>query len=173
MICPSRPRCVKHLPATVAQTGGGEMREFVGAILGIVVLACVTTLGQTKSDPGIDQLLADYQAAWAKADAKGLAALYTQNAVRMGPEGPVFGRQAIQTMFEQNFAAAWKGSKVTITGGRIESVSADVRVHEGTFQVSGPTGAPQKGRFLNTLVRQGKEWRIAGLAPIPETPPAR
>lgn len=149
------------------------MRKLVEVMLAIVVLACVTTLAQTKTDPGIDQLLADYQAAWAKADAKGLAALYAQNAIRMGPEGAVVGRQAIQKMFEQNFAGAWKGTKVTITGGRLESVSADVRVHEGTFAVSGGSGAPQKGRYLNTLVRQGNAWRIAGLAPIPETPPDR
>jgi uncharacterized protein (TIGR02246 family) len=149
------------------------MKTLVAGIFGIAVLACVTTMGQQKLDPGIEQLLTDYQTAWAKGDAKGLASLYAQNAIRMGPEGAVVGRQAIQTMLEGNFAGVWKGTKVAITGGRIESVSADVRVHEGTFEVSGPSGVPQKGRFLNTLVRQGGQWRIAGLAPIPETPPAR
>lgn len=149
------------------------MKRLVAGIIGLVIIACVTTVGQQKSEPGIDQLLSAYQAAWAKGDSKVLASLYTQNAIRMSPEGPVVGRQAIQTMFERNFAGVWKGTKVAITGGRIESVSADVRVHEGTFEVSGPSGAPQKGRFLNTLVRQGTQWRIAGLAPIPETPPAR
>lgn len=146
------------------------MRNFVGGMLAIMVLACATTLGQ-QPDPALDQLLTQYQASWAKGDAKGLASLYTTNAVRMGPDGPVFGRQAIQTLFEQNFAGPWKGTKVTLTAGRLESLSADVRLHEGTFEVSGGTGAPQKGRFLNTLVRQGKEWKIAGLAPIPQTPP--
>ena len=149
------------------------MRKLVGGMLAMVVVASIATMAQTKADPGIDQLLSDYQAAWAKADAQGLASLYTQNAIRMGPEGAVVGRQAIQKMFEQNFAGAWKGTKVTITGGRLESVSADVRVHEGTFAVSGGSGLPQNGRYLNTLVRQGAQWRIAGLAPIPETPPAR
>jgi uncharacterized protein (TIGR02246 family) len=149
------------------------MTKLVARIIGMMVITCVTTMGQQKLDPGVEQLLADYETSWAKGDAEGLASLYTQNAIRMGPEGPVVGRQAIQTMLERNFSGVWKGTKVTITGGRIESVSADVRVHEGTFEVSGQTGAPQKGRYLNTLVRQGAQWRIAGLAPIPETPATR
>ena len=149
------------------------MRTLVAGIIGLVVIASVTTMGQQKADAGIEQLLTEYQASWAKGDAKGLASLYAQNAIRMGPDGPVVGRQAIQAMFEANFAGAWKGTKVTITAGKIESVSADVRVQEGTFLVSGPTGPPQKGRYLNTLVRQAGQWKIAGLAPIPETPQTR
>ena len=144
------------------------MKSFIFGLLGAVMLAAGALAQQ--SDPALDKLIADYQTGWAKADAKGLAALYTDNALRLADGQLVRGRQEIQAMFEKNFAGPWKGTKVTIASGRTEALGADVRLVEGTFEVSGPTGPPQRGRFLNTFVRQGGQWKIAGLSAMTQTP---
>src|SRR4051812_15825829 len=39
-----------------------------------------------KSDATVDQLVKDYEAAFNKGDAKALAALYAQDALRLGPD---------------------------------------------------------------------------------------
>lgn len=146
------------------------MKRVIAASLGIVLLAAVTGLAQ-KKDPGLDQLIADYQRAWAKGDAKGLSALYTANAIRVADGQQAIGRPAIQQMFETNFGSIWKGTKVTITTGRTEALGTDVRLQEGTFEVTGASGPPLRGRFLNTVVREGGQWRIAGLAAMSQAPP--
>ena len=146
------------------------MRTLVAGLIGLAVLAGGTARAQA-SDPGIDKLIADYQVAWGKADAKGLAALYAENAIRLADGQLMRGRQEIQAMFEKNFAGPLKGSKVVIKNGRTESIGPDARVVEGTFEVTGPTGPPLRGRFLNTVTRQGGQWRISGLAAMSETPP--
>ena len=126
------------------------------------------------SDPDLAKLLDQYQSAWNKGDAKALAALYTQNALRMQTTGAALaGRAAIEQFFVQSFAGPWKGTKLVLKAGRTERVNADVRVQEGTFEVTGGTGAPQRGRYMNTVVREGTEWKLASVAPVPETPPAK
>lgn len=145
------------------------MKSFIFGLFGAILLTAGALAQQ--SDPALDKLIADYQTAWAKADAKALAALYTDNALRLSDGQLVRGRQEIQAMFEKNFAGPWKGTKVTITAGRKEAIGgADVRLVEGTFEVSGPTGPPLRGRFLNTFVRQGGQWKIAGLSAMTQTP---
>ena len=145
------------------------MRSLVLALIGGVTLTLAAAA--QPSDPALDQLLKEYQAAWAKGDAKALSALYAENALRVADGQVVRGRAAILAMFQKNFTGPWKGTTVTITQGRTESLGADVRLQEGTYEVTGASGPALRGRFLNTVVRQGGQWRIAGLSAMPDTPP--
>ena len=133
---------------------------------------------QTK-DPAMDKLAADWSATFAKGDAKALAGFYTENAVRVTPEGGrVVGRAAIEKEFASNFAGPWKGAKITINVGDVQPVSADIAVNEGTFEVtgiSGPDGKPAPavtGKYLNTIVKKNGSWVIASNAAVapPPTP---
>jgi uncharacterized protein (TIGR02246 family) len=130
---------------------------------------------QTK-DPALDKLAADWAAAFAKGDAKGLAAFYTEDAVRSSQEGgTVVGRAAIEKEFASNFAAAWKGATIAIKVGSLHPVGADVAVNEGSWEVSakGPDGKPTtiRGTYVNTIVKRAGAWVIASNAAIPSGPP--
>jgi uncharacterized protein (TIGR02246 family) len=127
------------------------------------------------SDPAMDKLAADWAAAFAKADVKTLASLYTENAIRVTPEGgKVVGREAIAKEFATNFAGPWKGATIKIHVGAVQHVSPDIAVSEGTFEVMGVTGPdgkpmPLKGKYLNTVVKQGGAWVLASNAAVEPT----
>lgn len=147
------------------------MKKTLGLLLAVVMLAGSGMLAQ-QQDADMDRLVQQYMSAWNKGDANALAALYAENAMRTAPDQMVVGKQAIQAFHAKNLAGEAKGTRLTVKPGRTQSVDADVRVQEGTWEITGGTG-PQRGRYLNTVVRQGGEWKIAAIATIPETPPAR
>jgi len=111
-----------------------------------------------------------YQENWAKGDAKALAASYDAGAVAVTEAGAVTGRTAIEQMFTANFAGPWKGTTVKITPGRTHTLSPEIRVGEGTYEISGmmdPSGKalpPVRGRFMNTTINRGGIWIIADQA---------
>lgn len=120
------------------------MRTLVVSALAIVLLTGAAATGR-QSDPDLNRLIEQYQTAWNKGDAKTLGALYSQNAMRTQTNGaPLAGRAAIEQFFAKNFAADWKGTKLTLKTGRTQEVNPEIRIQEGTFEVSGGTGGPQR-----------------------------
>ena len=85
----------------------------------------------------------------------------------------VAGRQAFQDYYTKGFSGDAKGTTLSVTPGRTQTIAPDVRVQEGTWQVTGGPQGSQRGRYLNTYVRQGGEWKIASVATFPEMPPAK
>lgn len=153
------------------------------ARFGLAVAVAVLGLGipsasaQTR-DPALDKLAADWTAAFARADAKALAGLYTENAIRVTSDGgTVIGRAAIEKEFTTNFAGPWKGAKIKIEVGKVETVGPDIAVSEGTYEVTGvtmPDGKPAPpitGRYLNTIVKKAGAWMLASNAGVPPLPP--
>jgi len=130
-------------------------------IVAFVLVSTVTGSAQGPATQDLQKVIDQYTAAWAKGDAKGVAAVYTDNAIRVDVEGNVLvGRAEIQRSFEQNFAGFLKGTTIRITAGKQVSIRPEVLVVEGTYEVSGakdPSGKPLtiKGRYLNTMVREG------------------
>jgi len=150
-------------------------RLAVAVAFAVLVVGLAPASAQS-SDPAMDKLAADWAAAFAKGDAKTLASLYTENAIRVTPEGgKVVGRDAIAKEFATNFAGAWKGAKIKINVGKVEHVSPDIAVSEGTYEVMGVTGPdgkpmPLMGKYLNTVVKKNGAWVLASNAAV--TPPA-
>lgn len=145
------------------------MTRLAGWIVAFAMLATVGGAAQ-RGDAGVTELLEQYQSAWNREDATALAALYTDNAIRLaGYAEPVAGRAAIEQSFAKNFAGPWSGTRLTVKPERTETLASDVRLQEGIYQVSRPDGEPQRGRYLNTLVREGGQWKLAGVALIPHT----
>jgi uncharacterized protein (TIGR02246 family) len=149
------------------------MKALMCWVTTVAVLAGSVLVAQQK-DPDMDRLVQEYISAWNKGDAKALAALYVDNAIRTGTPGQVVaGKQAIEQYYATGFAGALKGSTLTITPGRTQSISPDVRAQEGTWRISGAKEGPDRGHYLNTIVRQGGTWRIAVIASTPEATPAK
>ena len=154
----------------------GRMRTIVGGILGTVAIAVLVGAGAVaaQGSPEADfQKIADaFAAAWAKGDAKGIAALHTKDALRLSGTGEpaAKGTAAIEAAMAAAHAGPYKGSTLTIKSNGFTRVTADVYVGEGTYQVSGgsiPPGTPTSGQYLNTMVRQGGRWLIAASSVAP------
>ena len=136
---------------------------------------------QAGADSEMQKLADEYMAAWNKGDAKAVAALHARDAIQITPEGRVnVGRAEIEKSLQEAFAGSSKGARLMARMGRTSQISADVRTSEGTYEITGLTAQPDaarapgavRGRFLNTLVREGGRWLIASSAIIPELPTA-
>ena len=147
------------------------MKALMGGLVALVVVAGVS-LGAQQKDAEMDRVVQAYVAAWNKADVKALVELYADNPMRPGatPAEPVIGKPALEEYYKTGFATVAKGTTLSVTQGRTQSVNADVRVQEGSWQVRGGKDGPQSGRYYNTLVRDGGAWRIAAIVTIPDAP---
>jgi uncharacterized protein (TIGR02246 family) len=141
-------------------------------IAAIAIVATSLALSAQKADPEAQKLADQYTAAFNKGDAQGVAALYTADGSRLGPDGQMLvGRAAIEKFYVDGFAGPLKGGKLTLQMGRSQVVTPDVRIMEGRFDVAG--AVPLKGRFVNTFVKQGAGWLLASVVTIPDLPAAK
>lgn len=118
-----------------------------------------------KSDSALDQIVKDYQAAFNKGDAKALAALYSENGVRLGLKNDVLhGRAAI----EQFYVASFGGKPGTLSVRPVWTpmITPDVAVLEVRYEMAGVTGI--HGVYVMTVVRQGGQWRFASVVAVPD-----
>lgn len=154
-------------------------RIVVGRVLGVaLVLGFVAPASLAVQAPDAEfQKLADaFMAAWAKGDGKALAALHTKDAVRItgGTDGAVVGTAAIEQALAAALGGPYKGTKLSVTNRKYHRVDADTYIGEGTYQITGgsvPAGTPTSGQYMNTMVRVGGAWRIAGSAAMPAVQP--
>ena len=144
-----------------------------------VVVAAIALVGMSavataqKTDPDAQKIADQYSAAFNKGDAKALVALYATAATRLGPDGQLLtGHAAIEKAYVDGFAGPLKGTKLTLQQGQTQTVTSDVKVMEGRFSVDGGL-APLKGRYVNTIVRQGGRWLLASVVTIVDPPPAK
>ena len=140
-------------------------------------LAAVTLVIQAQAIPEAEfkKLAYDFSAGWGKGDAKAIAALHTEDATRLNGDGTFAkGRAAIEKGMTEALGGPWKGTTLTITSDPSTRVTDDVYLGGGQYQISGgtpPPGASTSGSYMNTLVRRGGRWMIAGSA-IVSPPPA-
>jgi ketosteroid isomerase-like protein len=136
---------------------GGKMRRLTGIFCAVACLAFSGLARAQSSDPALSKLAHDYEMAWAKGD------------------GVQHGRAELQSRMAANFAGPWKGSTIAIHIGKSQSLGPDMTLNEGTYEVkaTGPDGKPMmlKGNYLNTLVKKGGAWMIAGNMAFPPPPP--
>ena len=139
-------------------------------VVALALMLVPAIAGAQKPDPDGQKLADQYMAAFNKGDAKGVAALYTTEAVRIGPDGQLLtGRAAVEKTYVDAFAGAAKGAKLTITVGSSHVVTPDVKIMEGRFNSTGGTN-PGGGRYVNTIVRQSGSWLLASVVTIPDPP---
>ena len=120
-----------------------------------------------KSDPALEQLLKDYQAAFNRGDAQAVAALYTENAVRLGLKNEVLhGRAAIEQFYVASVAD--KPGTLSVRPVRTPMVTPDVAVLEGRYEMAGTTGL--HGVYVVTVVRQAGQWKFASVVAMPDAP---
>ena len=151
----------------------------LGTVLAVALPAVAAA--QATKNAAAEKKIADiavaFSAAFNKGDAKGVAALYSENAIRVSQVSKEIGRAAIEKALTVQLAGPFKGTKLTIALGTIQALSADVELVEGTYTVTGMKGPDGKsvpavtGSFLNTHVKQGGAWLLSSNADIPPAPP--
>jgi uncharacterized protein (TIGR02246 family) len=135
------------------------------------VLFALPAAAQSAKNPELQKIADAFVAAWNKGDAKALTALHAENCIRADSSGQTLaGRAAIEEGFTKAFAGPLKGTKLVVTPADERTITPDLAVTSGTWEITGgtpPPGGASKGTYINTMVKQGGKWLIASSAPIP------
>jgi uncharacterized protein (TIGR02246 family) len=137
------------------------MKIRAAAIAAVLILIASVHAAAQQPNPEIQKTMKQMEAAFNKGDAKALGALYTTEALRISSTGGfIQGRAAIEKDAAESLTGRYKGMKLVLHSGKTQMLTPDVAVIEGTFEITGGS-APGRGRYLNTLLREGGQWRIA------------
>jgi uncharacterized protein (TIGR02246 family) len=141
-------------------------------LLALALLSlAIPAQAQPAQNADLQKISDAFMAAWDKGDAKALAALHAADAIRADTQWTTFvGRAAIEQAFTKAFAGELKGTKLAVKASDARSINPDLLVASGTWEITGgtpPPGAPTRGTYINTVIRQGGQWVIASSAPIP------
>jgi uncharacterized protein (TIGR02246 family) len=147
--------------------------RLLGALAGLAISFALPTYAQEKEpvDPQIRQQLEalskKFDEASNKADAVALAALFTQDAVEVAPEGPVYGREALEKKYSDMFQK-WHPTDHLNTIERVYMLGKD------TCMIIKWSWGGLKGYVTTINVQEGDKWlfRIAtvNLTPQPSPP---
>jgi uncharacterized protein (TIGR02246 family) len=121
-----------------------------------------TFLPQSEIDAIVLKFQATYADTFDRRDAKGMAALLTENATLQNEWGDVVrGRNNIEATLTRLMANLPVGTKLEDTPLVSHAVAADVIVSQGTSQRISPNVAPAQMFFTRVLVHQSGQWRLA------------
>jgi uncharacterized protein (TIGR02246 family) len=138
------------------------------ALVGLAISFALPTFAQQTVDPQIAQQIRELMKKWDEAfnrSAPGaLAALYTDDAVRVTVHGTFQGREAIANNFAENDFRRYHSNNYVRKGERVVAVGNDVRVNGKWRCAFHDTDGRDKhidGHYSWILVRQGDSWKIS------------
>jgi len=140
---------------TLAWLASGRLVAAVVAAAALIV----PLQGQSKTDPVIDRLAADFSAAYNTADVDKVAAFFADDAVMLPPNRPMTkGRAAIEAALRRNFDH--DPARMTVTP--LESAVVGDRAYEaGTREMKWASGTTLQEKYVRIWHRAGPDWRIA------------
>ena len=119
-------------------------------------------LPQSETDAIVLRFQAAYADTFDRRDAKGMAALLTEDATLQNEWGDVVrGRTNIEAILTRLMASLPAGETLKDTPLVSHAVATDVIVSQGTSQRIAANAAPAQMFFSRVLVRQGGQWRLA------------
>jgi ketosteroid isomerase-like protein len=133
--------------------------RLLGALAGLAIGFALPTFAQEKDtvDPQIREQLdtagKKYDEAFNKNDAVALAALFTQDAAEVGPNGPVYGQQALEKHYRDLFLD-WHPTDHINTIDRVYMLGKDACVIM-KWSVGG-----YKGYVTTINVQEGDKWPV-------------
>lgn len=127
----------------------------------------VAALSSAEPDPRADDRMAirqavdSYVAAFNKADAKALAAMWSPEAVYTNPlsGGQVIGREAIEQQFAGIFADS-KDARLEATTNSIEFISPGVAVESGSAKVIQGEQVVEESEYTAIYVKRDNAWLL-------------
>jgi ketosteroid isomerase-like protein len=142
----------------IVLTVPAAIRRLVAVV--IAATALVASLGaQTKTDPTLERLAADFSAAYNAADVARVVAFFADDAVTLPPNRPMTsGRAAIEATLRRNFEH--DPARMTVT--LIESaVMGDKAYEAGTREMRWASGTVLQEKYVRIWHRIGGDWKIA------------
>jgi uncharacterized protein (TIGR02246 family) len=124
--------------------------------------AQTTFLSQGETDAIVLKFQATYADTFDRRDAKGMAALLTENATLQNEWGDVVqGRTNIEVTLTRLMANLPVGTKLEDTPLVSHALATDVIVSQGISQRTSENAAPAQMFFTRVLVRESGQWRLA------------
>lgn len=136
------------------------MRRMV-IVVAVAAVLVVTGLvqGQSRTDPILDRMAAEWAAAYNARDAATLAGFYTEDAVFMPPNQPMAkGRAAIEAQFRREFQQGFTNLKLTPMESAISGSQA---FEAGTATITAPGGGTEHSKYLVVFKQVAGAWKIA------------
>jgi len=146
--------------------------RLLGALVGLAISFALPTFAQQNEtvDPQIIEQVSALGKKWDEADnnndAAALAALFTEDAVFVTTEGPVYGRQAIEEWFANNIQQWYHSNHIRKPDTNSPRIigTPDVLASNGEWSetVQGKTGEPiqHRGYWSDIYTREGNDWKI-------------
>jgi uncharacterized protein (TIGR02246 family) len=158
------------------------------AVVGLAIGFALPTFAQqtNKPDPQLRQKLVDaikkHTDALDKNDATAVAANFTENGILVTLNGPIFGREAIEKHYAEDFKQGFRSSKNTATpdddSPHILGTGSNEMWATGkwTATVQGKDWGPVEATGYWSVIREGDDWKIRMLtfnvAPAPAAAPS-
>jgi uncharacterized protein (TIGR02246 family) len=114
-----------------------------------------------------------FEAAYAKADVKALAAFFTEDAEYTSDNGRKYtGRPAIEESLRAAFLAN-KGAKLAIDVDSVRALSPEILVEKGSTTVTSKNGETSGALYTAVYTKKDGSWKISELVetPLPDTTP--
>src|SRR4030095_16830120 len=114
-----------------------------------------------------------FEAAYAKADVKALAAFFTEDAEYTSDNGRKYtGRPAIEESLRAAFLAN-KGAKLAIDVDSVRALSPEILVEKGSTTVTSKNGETSGALYKDAYTQKDGSWKISELVetPLPDTTP--
>jgi uncharacterized protein (TIGR02246 family) len=141
---------------------------------------CLTLAPLGAQASGEQDLVSQFLASWNAADAKGLSALFTEDADFVSPYGVhAAGRANIEAFYAMAFSHGFAGSKGTGEIITTRPLSPDLMLVDARFAIARPDRPVEKGIMAAIFRKDASGWKIAalreneGAADLSAFPPAR
>ncbi len=131
------------------------------AAWGLATARADDTEPQAADEAAVRKAVDAYVAAFNQGDAKGLAALWSPEAVYTNPQSgeQAAGREAIEAQFAEVFADA-KGAKLEAHSDVIQFVSPNVAIERGTAKVSRPDQPLEESNYSAVYTKRDGHWLL-------------
>jgi uncharacterized protein (TIGR02246 family) len=156
------------------------MDRWIACAVAVVVAGCGSKqelAASTEDQEAISREIDGFAAAWSQGDAKGAAAFYTEDGLRVGPGGDVeHGRGEVEAAYDKQLHGSLAGAKLTLERGTVRMLRTDLALWQGGLEIArSAASSPLKGYLVQLMKRVNGRWLALEahpkLFPAPAPPP--
>ena len=139
---------------------GSNRMSWVAAAASLLIAVTGTSQAASADEAAIRAQTAAWGKAYNGGDAKGVAALYAEDALLMPPGAAgVNGRAAIQDYFTKDVAASKAAGAVFVLNPKTDvGVSGNMGWESGVYQVTVQGAVVETGKFLSVSRKKDGKW---------------